>query len=87
MWFYVYILRLNSGKHYVGCTSDLNGRIKRHLKGYVPATKQHLPVGLIWCCSFPEKHRAFEFELYLKSGSGRSFAKKHLLKKTPISNV
>jgi len=34
MWSYVYILKLNSGKHYVGCTSDVKARILRKGKSY-----------------------------------------------------
>ena len=71
MWYYVYILELNNGKHYVGCTVNLK-------KGYVPATKPHLPLKLVWCCSFPDRYKAYDFERYLKSGSGRAFTVKHL---------
>jgi hypothetical protein len=31
------------------------------------------------CCSFSDRYKAYEFEKYLKSGSGRAIAKKHLL--------
>ena len=33
---------------------------------------------MIWYCAFPDKHRALAFEKYLKSHSGRAFAKKRL---------
>jgi len=79
MWFYVYILELNNGKSYVGCTIDVKERFTRHSKGYVPSTKPHLPVKLLWCCSFPDRYKAYEFERYLKSGSGRAFTIKHLI--------
>ena len=78
MWYYVYILELNNGKHYVGCTVNFKERYSRHTKGYVPATKPHRPLKLLWCCSFPGRYKAYEFERYLKSGSGRAFASKHL---------
>jgi putative endonuclease len=78
MWYYVYVLELNNGKHYVGCTVNLKERYKRHQKGYVRSTKAHLPLKLIWCCSFPDRYKAYEFERYLKSGSGRAFSHKHL---------
>lgn len=39
---YVYILELNNGKHYVGCTVNLKERYTRHKKGYVLATKPYL---------------------------------------------
>jgi len=78
MWYYVYIVELSGGKHYVGCTINLKERIARHKKGNVLATKPYLPVKLVWCCSFPDRYKAYVFESYLKSGSGRAFAFKHL---------
>jgi putative endonuclease len=78
MWYYVYILELNNDKHYVGCTVNLKERYARHKNGYVAAAKPQLPLKLIWCCSFPDRYKAYDFERYLKSGSGRAFALKHL---------
>ena len=75
MW-YVYILKCRDG-FYHGCTDDLKERFSRHIKGYVPATKNRLPVELNLYLAFPDKYRAFAFEKYLKSGSGRAFLKKH----------
>jgi predicted GIY-YIG superfamily endonuclease len=77
-WF-VYILTCGDGTHYVGCTSDLNDRLQRHANGWVPATKGRLPVTLLVYHVFGDKHYAFSFEKYLKSGSGRAFAKRHLI--------
>ena len=79
MWYYVYIVELSNWKHYVGCTVNLKERFSRHKKGYVPATKTHLPVKLASCCSFSDRYKAYAFEKYLKSGSGRAFTIKHLL--------
>jgi len=81
MFYYVYILKCKDG-FYVGCTSDLKERVTRHQKGQVPATAKHLPVELTAYFAFKDKYVAFEFEQYLKSGSGRAFLKKHLDKKT-----
>jgi putative endonuclease len=49
----------------------------RHDKGRAPATKERLPVKLISYFTFSDKYIAYEFEKYLKSGSGRAFIKKH----------
>jgi len=78
MW-YVYILKCNNGKPYIGCTSDLRERLKKHQAGYVHYTKTKLPVKLIFYCAFIEKYKAFFFEKYLKSGSGRAFAKRRFI--------
>jgi predicted GIY-YIG superfamily endonuclease len=76
---YVYILRCKNGKSYTGCTADLRERFRRHSSGTVPATKNILPVELIFYCGFQDKYKAFIFEKYLKSGSGIAFMKRHLV--------
>jgi predicted GIY-YIG superfamily endonuclease len=78
MWF-VYILKCVNNSHYTGCTNNIENRIERHRKGHVGYTKNKLPVELISYSAFPDKYRAYKFEKYLKSGSGRAFAKRHLL--------
>lgn len=76
---YVYLLICSDKKTYIGCTDDLKERIIRHNKGNIPATKMRLPVILIEYFAFKNKYTAFNFEKYLKSGSGRAFLKKHLI--------
>lgn len=78
MW-YVYILECNDGKTYVGCTDNIDKRLKRHQSGWVPATKKRLPIELLTYVVFQDKYKAFNFEKYLKSGSGRAFLKKRLI--------
>ena len=77
MW-YVYILKCSDDSFYTGCTSDLEDRIKRHNKGQVHFTSDKIPVELVTYIAFSDKYKAFEFEKYLKSGSGRAFAAKRL---------
>ncbi|HJW18038.1 MAG TPA: GIY-YIG nuclease family protein, partial [Flavisolibacter sp.] len=62
-----------------GCTENLKERLQRHSNGYVPATSSRLPVEIIFYCAFQDKYKAFAFEKYLKSGSGRAFMKKRLI--------
>ncbi len=76
---YVYLLRCADKRTYIGCTSNLKDRIKRHQKGHVPATKDRRPIKLIFCGAFANKKIAFKFEQYLKSASGRAFLKKRLV--------
>ena len=78
MW-YIYILDCKNNKPYTGCTNDLKDRIEKHKKGYVQATKDIRPVELICYFAFKNKYIAYNFEKYLKSGSGRAFMKKHLI--------
>ena len=79
MNYFVYILKCADGKSYTGCTENLEERLKRHNNGYVPATENRRPVQLITHIVFSNKYKAFEFEKYLKSGSGRAFINKHLI--------
>ena len=76
--YYVYSLKCKDG-YYVGCTNDLQDRLERHKNGHVPATADRLPISLDFYIAIQNKYKAFEFEKYFKSGSGRAFIKKHLL--------
>jgi putative endonuclease len=76
---HVYILSCADGTYYTGCTQDLNDRLSRHQNGDISYTKSRLPVLEIFHCSFPDKYKAYEFEKYLKSGSGIAFRNKHLI--------
>ena len=60
--FYVYILKCVDNKTYVGCTDNLDDRLKRHQSGWVPATKPRLPVELVSYIVFNDKYRAYNFE-------------------------
>jgi len=73
---YIYSLKCKDG-YYVGCTDDITDRLDRHIKGNVPATANRLPVTLEFYFATEDKYKAFEFERYLKSGSGRAFINKH----------
>lgn len=75
--YYVYILLCSDNKTYTGSTDNLKARLIRHKKGYISATKKRLPVKLKAYFAFDNEHAAFNFEQYLKSGSGRAFTKKH----------
>ncbi|MFH1968634.1 MAG: GIY-YIG nuclease family protein [bacterium] len=74
--YYVYSIKCKNG-YYVGCTNDLRDRINRHKKGQVDATKDRLPIELDFYVAFNNQYKAFEFEKYIKSGSGRAFIKRH----------
>jgi putative endonuclease len=78
-FFYVYILEsIAGGEFYVGITEDLRGRLKKHNGGGVPHTAKHRPWRIKTAIAFTDKARAIDFERYLKSSSGRAFAKKRL---------
>lgn len=79
LYWYVYILKCSNGNFYTGCTNNLEDRIKRHNSGQVDATKNILPVEIVTFIVFTDKYTAYNFEKYLKSGSGRAFSKRHFL--------
>ncbi len=79
MWYYVYILELKNGKHYTGFTVNLKKRLYRHNKGLCKSTKDHLLAAVLWTGAFKDKLMAYDFERYLKSGSGRAFAQKRFV--------
>jgi len=76
--YYVYSLKCKNG-YYIGCTNDLKKRLYRHEKGQIAATTNRLPIKLDFYFAIKDKYIAFEFEKYLKSGSGRAFVKKHFI--------
>ena len=79
-FFYVYILESlrTDGKYYVGYTEDLLDRIRRHDNGEVPHTSKFRPWKLKTAVAFADQTQALDFERYLKTASGRVFAKKRL---------
>ena len=78
MW-YVYLLRCSDGRIYTGCTSNIEERLKRHRSKQVSYTKTRLPVELVTYIAFSDKYKAYNFEKYLKSGSGKAFSNKRFL--------
>jgi len=78
--YYCYIL-LSSKSHrfYFGSAKDLKVRLKQHNTGKVKSTKAHKPWKLIWYGAFCTEKEARDFELYLKSGSGKAFAYRRLV--------
>ena len=77
--YYVYLLKCNDDTIYTGCTSNIDLRLNAHKSGQVTYTKSRLPIELIIYIAFSDKHKAFAFEKYLKSGSGKAFANKRFL--------
>jgi len=75
----VYLMRSLSDPEqiYVGVTSDIDRRLAEHNTGRSPHTAKHAPWELLVAVHFADTHKANAFERYLKTGSGRAFAKKH----------
>jgi putative endonuclease len=76
---YVYILQsiANPERYYVGLTENLHERLAKHNAGEVQHTAKLGPWTIKTAIAFRDRDRAAAFERYLKSGSGRAFARKH----------
>jgi len=78
--YYVYILWSKKSKiFYTGYTENLKKRLTEHNNGVSSSTKTHRPWMLVFYSAFNDKALAKNFENYLKSGSGKSFAYKRLV--------
>ena len=76
---YVYILESHDSDYfYAGLTDDVPARLAKHNAGEVSHTSKHRPWRLKTYVAFSDEKQAIAFEKYLKSGSGRAFAKKRL---------
>jgi predicted GIY-YIG superfamily endonuclease len=77
---YVYILQsLAAEEHfYTGITDHLKARLAKHNSGAVTHTSKFRPWRVKSYIAFSDEARAIAFEKYLKSGSGRAFAKARL---------
>ncbi|MCK4651221.1 GIY-YIG nuclease family protein [Candidatus Babeliales bacterium] len=76
--YYVYLIQSikNPEKTYAGYTTKLKERLQKHNEGGSVFTSTYRPWKLIIYLAFRDKGKALEFEIYLKSHSGRTFAKK-----------
>ena len=74
MW-YVYFLELANKNIYVGSTNNLKRRFSSHTAGNVLSTRGHLPIKLKTYVAVETETLARNLEKYLKSGSGKAFAK------------
>ncbi len=79
-FYYVYLLESENGEEhfYVGFTEDLKKRLLKHNEGGVPHTAKYRPWKIKTAVAFTDREKALDFERYLKTGSGRAFAKKRL---------
>ncbi len=79
-YFYVYILRTEASPFhfYTGFTEDLQARLTHHNSGGDSHTSKYRPWCIKTAVAFTDREQALAFERYLKSPSGRAFAKKRL---------
>ncbi|PIS08073.1 excinuclease ABC subunit C [Candidatus Berkelbacteria bacterium CG10_big_fil_rev_8_21_14_0_10_43_13] len=71
-FYYAYVLLSEKDhKFYIGSTSDLKKRIEKHRNGLVNATRNRLPVVLIFYEAYLNKYDAIRREDYFKTTKGK----------------
>ena len=78
---YVYLFESvhDRAQHYVGQTDDLRSRLQVHHSGGSIHTRRFKPWNLVRHVGFADAGRAVAFESYLKTGSGKTFLRRHFL--------
>lgn len=85
--YYVYFLKsLKDRGYYIGQTTDLDDRLRRHNRGSVKSTKNRRPVKLIYYEICRSRNEACKREWFLKHSSGHR-EKKEIISKCEISNA
>ena len=79
-YYYVYIIQSlkDPNRFYTGFSEELDARLKAHNQSKDPHTAKYKPWKIKTAIAFTDRDRALDFERYLKSPSGRAFAKKRL---------
>ena len=77
---YVYILQslIDPDRFYTGFTDNIENRLIDHNSGKNPHTSKYRPWRIKTAIAFTDRSKALDFERYLKTQSGRAFAKKRL---------
>ncbi|MDX6767274.1 MAG: GIY-YIG nuclease family protein [Candidatus Methylacidiphilales bacterium] len=76
---WVYILKGNNGRHYIGSTVDLEARLEQHLRGHTHTTKRLGPeLQILASREFPTLPEARSFERFLKAKKNPRLALHHL---------
>ncbi|MDD5004950.1 MAG: GIY-YIG nuclease family protein [Candidatus Omnitrophica bacterium] len=74
--YYVYVLKNNEGKHYIGSCVDLETRLKKHNQNSVRSTKHKGPFKVVHKEKFDSRTEARQRENQLKNyKGGRAFRK------------
>ena len=76
---FVYILKSTThvDRCYTGLTSNLAWRLTAHNEGLSKHTASGRPWSVVVVIEYADSAKAESFEAYLKSGSGRAFARRH----------
>ncbi len=77
---YVYVLKSNKdNKLYIGCTENIENRLRMHNLGRVRSTKSRAPFELLYLEEYSNKYEAFYKERYYKTAKGKKELKIKLI--------
>ncbi len=84
---YVYLIKSlnNPNQLYIGCTQNVDERLKEHNAGKSSHTNKYKPWKLLAYIALADKDCAFAFERYLKTSSGKSFMLRHFFPKIVLT--
>jgi putative endonuclease len=76
---YVYVLQseVEPERYYTGSTTNLRRRLSEHNGGKTIHTNKYRPWRLKTYVAFSDPEKADSFEVFLKTGNGRLFAREH----------
>ena len=79
MLHFVYSIQseINPEHYYIDITTDIERRLSEHNSGKSIHTNKFRPWKITAYVAFADELKAINFEIYLKTGSGRAFCKKH----------
>lgn len=82
---FVYIIKsiTTPDEYYVGVTANVYRRLRMHNEGLSEYTSRHRPWRTLVVIEFDDREPAAKFERYLKTGSGREFARRHFRQTVP----
>ncbi|MBP9686587.1 MAG: GIY-YIG nuclease family protein [Candidatus Doudnabacteria bacterium] len=83
---YVYILLCSNDRYYVGSTPDLYRRITEHRSAKNAATKNLLPIELVFSQQFSSLLEARRAEAWIKRQKDRSLVEKIIAHGTILKN-
>ena len=78
MWCVYALQSKKDGWLYIGMSSDVEGRLEQHNKGYNRSTRSRVPFVLFYVEQCGSREDARKREKYLKSGKGREFLRARL---------
>jgi putative endonuclease len=73
--YFVYVIKNNQDRWYIGQTNNIKFRLERHNNNEIKSTKNRGPWKLFHSEKFETRSEAMRREEFLKSGRGRLFLK------------